>query len=133
MAKRMLVDMGLWDVRDAYIGTLPYGHQKMLEIARALMASPKVLLLDEPAAGLTAPEVAILVDMIKEIKESGVAVLLIDHNMKFVMDIADKITVLNYGKVLVSDAPEVVRAHPEVIAAYLGSGIKRTKGVVNDA
>ena len=63
----------------------------------------------------------------------GVAVLLIDHNMKFVMDIADKITVLNYGKVLVSDTPEVVRAHPEVIAAYLGSGIKRTKGVVNDA
>ena len=105
----------------------------MLEIARALMANPKVLLLDEPAAGLTAPEVAILVNMIKEIKDSGVAVLLIDHNMKFVMDIADKITVLNYGKVLVSDPPEVERAHPEVIAAYLGSGIKRTKGVVNDA
>ena len=82
---------------------------------------------------MTAPEVAILVNMITEIKDSGVAVLLIDHNMKFVMDIADKITVLNYGKVLVSDTPEVVRAHPEVIAAYLGSGIKRTKGVVNDA
>lgn len=133
IAKRMLVDMGLWDVRDAYIGTLPYGHQKMLEIARALMTNPKVLLLDEPAAGLTAPEVEILVGMIQEIKESGVAVLLIDHNMKFVMDIADKITVLNYGKVLVSDTPEVVRAHPEVIAAYLGSGIKRTKGVANNA
>ena len=133
VAKRMLVDMDLWELRDTYIGTLPYGHQKMLEIARALMANPKVLLLDEPAAGLTAPEVAILVNMIKEIKDSGVAVLLIDHNMKFVMDIADKITVLNYGKVLVSDTPEVVRAHPEVIAAYLGSGIKRTKGVVNDA
>ena len=133
VAKRMLVDMGLWDLRDAYIGTLPYGHQKMLEIARALMTKPKVLLLDEPAAGLTAPEVAILVGMIREIKESGVAVLLIDHNMKFVMDIADKITVLNYGKVLASDTPEAVRANPEVVEAYLGSGIKRTKGVVKDA
>ncbi len=132
-AKRLLVSMDLWELRDSYIGTLPYGHQKMLEIARALMANPKVLLLDEPAAGLTAPEVAILVKLIKDIQASGVAVLLIDHNMKFVMDIADKITVLNYGKVLVSDTPEVVRAHPEVIAAYLGSGIKRTKGVKKDA
>lgn len=132
VAKKLLVSMDLWDLRDSYIGTLPYGHQKMLEIARALMANPKVLLLDEPAAGLTAPEVAILVQLIKDIKESGVAVLLIDHNMKFVMEIADKITVLNYGKVLVSDTPEVVRAHPEVIAAYLGSGIKRTKGVIKD-
>lgn len=133
IAKRLLVDMDLWDLRDSYIGTLPYGHQKMLEIARALMTNPKVLLLDEPAAGLTAPEVAILVDLIKEIKESGVAVLIIDHNMKFVMDIADKITVLNYGKVLASDTPESIRSNPEVIAAYLGSGIKRTKGVANDA
>ncbi len=128
-----LVRMNLWELRDSYIGTLPYGHQKMLEIARALMTSPKVLLLDEPAAGLTAPEVAILVDLMRTIKESGVAILLIDHNMKFVMDIADKITVLNYGKVLASDTPEAVRAHPEVISAYLGSGIKRTKGVAQDA
>lgn len=133
VAKRLMVDLGVWDLRDSYIGTLPYGHQKMLEIGRALMANPKVLLLDEPAAGLTAPEVAVLVDLIMKIKESGVAILIIDHNMKFVMDIADKITVLNYGKVLVSDTPEVVRANPEVIEAYLGSGIKRTKGVATDA
>ena len=133
VAKRLMVSMDLWDLRDSYIGTLPYGHQKMLEIARALMTNPKVLLLDEPAAGLTAPEVAILVELIKSIRESGVAILIIDHNMKFVMDIADEITVLNYGKVLASDTPEAVRANPEVIAAYLGSGIKRTKGVVKDA
>jgi ABC-type branched-subunit amino acid transport system ATPase component len=127
VAKRLMVSMNLWDLRDSYIGTLPYGHQKMLEIARALMTDPKVLLLDEPAAGLTAPEIAILVDLIKTIKNSGVAVLIIDHNMKFVMDIADKITVLNYGKVIASDTPEAVRANEEVISAYLGSGIKRTR------
>lgn len=133
IAKCLMLDLGVWDLRDSYIGTLPYGHQKMLEIARALMANPKVLLLDEPAAGLTAPEVAVLVDLIIKIKENGVAVLIIDHNMKFVMDIADKITVLNYGKVLVSDVPEAVRANPEVVKAYLGSGIKRTKGIAADA
>lgn len=133
IAKRLMVDLGVWDLRDSYIGTLPYGHQKMLEIGRALMSNPKVLLLDEPAAGLTAPEVAVLVDLIKKIQASGVAILIIDHNMKFVMDIADKVTVLNYGKVLASNTPEVVRANPEVISAYLGSGIKRTKGVANDA
>lgn len=133
VAKRLMIDLDVWDLRDAYIGTLPYGHQKMLEIGRALMANPKVLLLDEPAAGLTAPEVAVLVELIKKIKDSGVAILIIDHNMKFVMDIADKVTVLNYGKVLASDTPEVVRANPEVISAYLGSGIKRTKGVATDA
>ena len=77
---------------------------------------------------VTGKEIAALIE-----KESGVAVLLIDHNMKFVMDIADKITVLNYGKVLASDTPEEVRANPEVVAAYLGSGIKRTKGVAQDA
>ncbi len=133
VARRLMVDLGVWDLRDSYIGTLPYGHQKMLEIARALMANPRVLLLDEPAAGLTAPEVAVLVELIIKIKGYGVAVLIIDHNMKFVMDIADKITVLNYGKVLASDMPEAVRANPEVIKAYLGSGIRRTKGVATDA
>ena len=132
-AKRLMVDLGVWDLRSAYIGTLPYGHQKMLEIGRALMANPKVLLLDEPAAGLTAPEVAVLVKLIRKIRESGIAVLIIDHNMKFVMDIADHVTVLNYGRVLASDTPEAVRANPQVIEAYLGSGIKRTKGVADNA
>ena len=124
MARDLLTSMDLWEERDRLIGTLPYGHQKMLEIGRALMTEPKVLLLDEPAAGLTPPEVSTLKKLIQSIKNRGVAIMIIDHNMKFVMDIAEIITVLNYGKVITTDKPEAVRENVEVIEAYLGSGLK---------
>jgi len=93
----------------------------MLEIMRALMTNPKILFLDEPAAGLTLPEMTQLKQLIRSIKNHGVAVLLIEHNVQLVMDIADTITVLDYGKKIASGNPQSVRNNPEVIKAYLGA------------
>ena len=99
---------------------MSYGALKRLEIARALAAEPKVILLDEPAAGLNATETSALEALIRKIADQGITVMLVEHDMKLVMGISDRLLVLNYGRVLAEGAPEEVRQNPDVIAAYLG-------------
>lgn len=101
---------------------LPYGEQRKLEIARALASNPKLLLLDEPAAGMNPQETEELRQMIELIrKEFKLTVLLIEHDMKFVMNICERIMVLNYGRIIAEGTPAEIKANPEVIKAYLGS------------
>lgn len=101
---------------------LPYGKQRKLEIARALATSPKLLLLDEPAAGMNPTETAELMETIKIVREKfSVAILLIEHDMKLVMGICEKIAVLNFGTILAFGTPEQIKNNPDVIAAYLGN------------
>jgi ABC-type branched-subunit amino acid transport system ATPase component len=99
---------------------LPYGEQRLVELARALAGEPRLVLLDEPGAGLDGGEHARLATLIRDIRASGVTVLLVDHHMDFVMDISDEILVLCHGEKLAEGAPAAVRRHPDVIRAYLG-------------
>jgi branched-chain amino acid transport system ATP-binding protein len=102
-------------------GSLPYGHQRLLEIARAFVARPKLLLADEPAAGLNGAEASKLVGLIRRIQAMNVTVMLVEHHMDVVMRACDRITVLNYGKKLADGSPADIRDHSGVIAAYLGT------------
>jgi len=112
--------VGLSRYLDADASQMPYGALKRLEIARALAARPRLLLLDEPAAGLNATESREIDEVIKRIAASGVTVVLVEHDMKMVMGISDHILALDYGRKLAEGTPAEVRANPEVIAAYLG-------------
>lgn len=104
-----------------YVNQLPYGSQRKVEIARALASSPSVLLLDEPAAGLNHNEMRALVDLIRRIRDLGVSIVLIEHDMGLVMDISERIIVLNYGAEIADGTPEQIRNNPLVIEAYLGA------------
>ncbi|HZJ92549.1 MAG TPA: ABC transporter ATP-binding protein [Thiopseudomonas sp.] len=99
---------------------MSYGALKRLEIARALASNPKIVLLDEPAAGLNGTETAALEELIKKIAAQGITVVLVEHDMKLVMGISDRLLVINYGRKLAEGTPEEIRNNPDVIAAYLG-------------
>lgn len=104
-------------------GALAYGEQRLLEIARALATAPRLLMIDEPAAGLNPTEVAALLRRIAGLRDRGLTVLLVEHNMDLVMNVADRILVMDYGQQLFAGAPADVQAHPDVIAAYLGANV----------
>lgn len=111
---------GLGDKVNVNASALPYGDQKRLEIARAYATDPQILLLDEPVAGLNRAERDEMTALIRSLHDSGLTIVLIDHDMRVVMSISDRILVLNYGKTVTVGKPAEVRANPEVIAAYLG-------------
>ena len=120
-ALELLCEVGLEDVKDELATSLPYGKQRRLEIARALATQPTLLLLDEPAAGMNPQETDELTAFIKHIRDKfNLTVLLIEHHMNLVMDISDRIYVIDFGKLISSGTPEVVQADQRVIDAYLG-------------
>ena len=120
-AKDLLTYMGLWEVRGEIASSLPYGMQRKLEIARALATQPTLLLLDEPAAGMNPAESAELTELIRGIRDQfHLTVLLIEHHMDVVMDISDRIYVLNYGSLIAEGTPAQIQSNEDVIHAYLG-------------
>lgn len=104
-------------------GSLAYGEQRLLEIARALATAPRLLMIDEPAAGLNPAEVHALLGRIDSLRDRGLTVLIVEHNMDLVMTIADRILVMDYGQQLFEGTPKDVQVHPDVIAAYLGANV----------
>ncbi len=118
----LLAYVGLSDYGQLQARNLSYGHQRRLEIARALATEPKLLALDEPAAGMNATEKLELRELLLRIRADGKTILLIEHDVSLVMGICDSLTVLDYGKVIAAGKPADVRVHPEVIKAYLGQG-----------
>jgi len=120
-AEEIIDFLDLQAVRNAAVGALPYGTQKVVELARALAVEPELLLLDEPCAGMNSEEKQDMIFWIKDIQDAlGVTLLLIEHDMNMVMDISDRILVVNFGRMVTEGTPEAVQKHPEVIQAYLG-------------
>lgn len=124
-AERLLEIFGLLDKKDELAMNLPYGQQRKLEIVRALATEPKVLLLDEPAAGMNPQETLNLMELIKWVRnEFNISILLIEHDMKLVMGICERLVVLDHGQMIAKGSPQEIRNNPKVISAYLGEEVK---------
>jgi len=120
-AESVLAFVGLDRRRDEAASALPYGEQRLVELAVALAARPRLLLLDEPGAGMTGSEKERLVELIRRVRGDGLTVLLVEHDMRLVMGISDTVVVLNHGRVIAEGSPAAIQAHPDVIRAYLGA------------
>jgi branched-chain amino acid transport system ATP-binding protein len=121
-ARDILDRLGIGSYASAYPGTLPYGVQKRVIMARALMATPSLLLLDEPASGLSARDIDELADLIKQLR-TGMSIAVVEHHLDFVMAISDRVTVLNLGRVIASGTPKEIQHDPQVATAYLGEEV----------
>jgi len=119
-AEEILEFAGLLHRRDVLAEALPHGERKRLEIARALATEPKLLMLDEPAGGLTPTEMDEVMEVVRKVRESGVTVVIIEHNMRVIMNVCERIMVLNFGRKIAEGSPEEISRNEEVIKAYLG-------------